>query len=139
MTAYPLQNQTALQAGDKQPVHRYITLAQQPGTGVGLLPNVLLRGTMLGMVPVPNGSPDGTQPTFLLSKKTATDGSQDPVCVLAADTDASAGALVVPAYFDGEFAFERMYVDASWTFDSIVANLTQKRPGWYCRKLGILG
>jgi hypothetical protein len=131
VTAYPLVNQTALFAGDKQPVHRYITLAQQAGP--------LYRGAMLGEVPPAGGSAANTPPTFLWSKAGATDGSQNPVAILAADADPTNGPITVPAYFDGEFAFERMVVDASWTFAAIDANLQNNQPGIYVRQLGILG
>lgn len=52
---------------------------------------------------------------FVASVQTATDGSQVPACILAEYVDTSGGAVTCDAYFTGEFAFEELTVDASWT------------------------
>lgn len=41
---------------------------------------------------------------YTLSALNATNGSQTPRCILAADTDAGLADVVTPAYFTGEFA-----------------------------------
>ncbi|MFQ5460603.1 MAG: head decoration protein [Anaerolineae bacterium] len=55
----------------------------------------LLRGALLGRV---TGSGE-----YVLSLAAAADGSQTPVAILVADTDASAGALTAGVYLSGEF------------------------------------
>ena len=57
--------------------------------------------------------------TWAISVATATDGSQIPQCILAEWADTSAGAAPAAAYFTGDFTFEALTVDASWTFASL--------------------
>ena len=54
------------------------------------------------------------QALFLPCIKTATDGSQTPRAVLVEETDTSGGPAVTRVYLAGEFAFEAMFIDASW-------------------------
>lgn len=77
--------------------------------------------------------------TYLVSVKTATDGSQTPSAILAADTDTSAGAINSPAYFEGEFAGEMMTIDASWTIATVQAALRQSGSALFVRSVGVLG
>jgi hypothetical protein len=71
--------------------------------------------------------------------KTAIDGAQDPVAVLAEDTDASAGDVAAPAYFHGEFVGEVMTIDASWTLTEVRAALRKLGLQLYVRSAGSLG
>ena len=52
---------------------------------------------------------------YVESAATATDGSQVPSAILADYADASAGAVIAPAYIMGEFNESRIIFDASWT------------------------
>lgn len=56
---------------------------------------------------------------FIACVKTATDGSQNPVAVLADAVDASAAPAVVGAYFTGEFNFRAVTFDNSWAIADI--------------------
>ena len=85
-------NPTALRAGDFPMLSRPVTVAS--GSNVSGTP--LPRGAVLGLVTASG--------KYVLSASAATDGSQVPRCVLAADCDASAADVVAPAYFTGEFA-----------------------------------
>lgn len=67
---------------------------------------------------------------------TATDGSQVPVAVLSEEADTSAGSVVADAYFAGEFAFELMTVDASWTFDTLNNSFIAQAREIYIRRVG---
>jgi hypothetical protein len=70
----------------------------------------------------------------------AIDGSQVPAAVLAADTDATGADAATVAYFAGEFAFEKMTVDASWTSAAALdAAFRQAGLPIYIRSLGVLG
>lgn len=55
----------------------------------------LLRGTVLGKI--------AASGKYTKCVSTATDGSQFPVAILAADTDASGGDKIGPIYLEGEF------------------------------------
>jgi hypothetical protein len=71
---------------------------------------------------------------------TAIDGSQIPAAVLAANTDATGGDAATVAYFSGEFAWEKMTVDASWTTAAgLDAAFRQAGLPIYVRSLGALG
>ncbi|MCP1376039.1 head decoration protein [Dyella lutea] len=52
---------------------------------------------------------------YIESVKTASDGSQNPVAILADDADASAGPVSAGAYLAGEFNLAALTYDASWT------------------------
>ena len=71
---------------------------------------------------------------------TAIDGSQIPAAVLAAETDATGADAATVAYFAGEFAFEKMTVDASWT-SAAALDTAFRQAGLpiYIRSLGTLG
>lgn len=74
---------------------------------------------------------------YLGSVATAVDGSQNPICVLADYADTSGGAVTVDAYFQGEFAYEEMTIDASWpTLGAINANLVANNRPIYLRSVG---
>jgi hypothetical protein len=51
---------------------------------------------------------------YVLSVKTASDGSQIPVAILADYADASGGAVITGAYVMGEFNVNAILPDASW-------------------------
>ncbi|WP_298281248.1 head decoration protein [Acidocella sp.] len=53
--------------------------------------------------------------TLKLSVKTASDGSQNPVAILADYADPSAGNVPAGAYFMGEFNINAVSYDSSWT------------------------
>ena len=118
---------TSLFAGEPPVRQRDITLA----AGANVAGTPLPRGTLLGRVTATD--------SYIKCVETATDGSQAPVAILAADSDASAGAVSTVAYFDGEFAFEIMNVDASWTFLTLAAALRQAASQLFVRTVGVLG
>jgi len=59
--------------------------------------------------------------------------------VLAADSDATVADVATVAYFEGEFAFEKMTVDASWTAATLEAAFRQADAPIFIRSLGTLG
>ena len=71
--------------------------------GAGNLP----RGAVLGQITASGN--------FILSVKTAVDGSQNANAVLADATDASAGPVNCGVYLTGELNGNALTFDASWT------------------------
>jgi hypothetical protein len=124
MTVYAAFDPSALFAGDFQHVSRTLTVLTGQNASGTLLP----RGTLLGRVT--------TSDKYIPCVKTASDGSQTPVAILAVDTDTSAADSVAPAYFVGEFAFEKMTVDASWTLTTLQNALRQSSSMLFIRSLG---
>jgi hypothetical protein len=61
--------------------------------------------------------------TYIQSVKTASDGSQVPVAVLADDADASAGPVTTGAYLFGEFNLAALIYSATWTPATLTAAL----------------
>ena len=119
----PSFDPTALYADGDDFKHRNITIAQSA---------VLVRGTVLGRV---TGSDK-----YIASVATATDGSQNPVAILAPTTvDASAADVITPAYFEGVFAYEKLTVDASWSFATLEAAFRKNNIPIYLRSIGVLG
>ena len=86
-----------LVAGNQKIVTDTVTL------GAGTLP----RGAVLGQITASGN--------FVLSVKTAADGSQNPIAVLADGADASAGAVLCGVYLTGELNANALTFDASWT------------------------
>lgn len=74
--------------------------------------------------------------TFKQSVATAADGSQVPRCVLAETVDTSGGAVTCQGWFTGEFAFEQMTVDASWTVDTLNQALIAAASNLFVRSVG---
>lgn len=60
---------------------------------------------------------------YVLSVRTATDGSQNPSAVLADNVDASAGAIAGAGYFQASVNASRITFDDSWTVDDLKAAL----------------
>ncbi|SFT11708.1 head decoration protein [Methylobacterium sp. yr668] len=118
---------TALFAGAFPVRQRVVTLA----SGANLAGAPLKRGALLGRVTATD--------KYILSVATASDGSQVPAAILAADTDASAADVKTPAYFEGEFAGEIMQIDASWSIAAVQAALRQANSHLYVRSVGTLG
>ncbi len=118
---------TSLFAGEPPVRHRQITLLSG-SNGAG---TPLKRGALLGRIT----ASDKYKP----SVATANDGSQTPIAVLASDTDSSGGDVNCPAYFEGEFAFEMMTVDASWTAATLQAALRVANAQIYVHQVGTLG
>lgn len=58
---------------------------------------------------------------YIKSVKTASDGSQNPVAILAQDTDASVNPQTAGAYLLGEFNQNAISFDASWTLPQLQA------------------
>jgi hypothetical protein len=58
---------------------------------------------------------------FIESVKTASDGSQTPVAILADDADASAGPVATGAYVSGEFNCHALTYDVSWNQQTLMA------------------
>ncbi|MDN7871273.1 head decoration protein [Burkholderia multivorans] len=61
--------------------------------------------------------------TYKLSVKTASDGSQTPVAILADDADASAGPVTAGAYLMAEVNANALNFDPSWDIPSLTAAL----------------
>jgi hypothetical protein len=61
------------------------------------------------------------QGTYILSVRTASDGSQNPSAILADYADASAGAVSTGAYLAGEFNQNAINFDTSWTLPQLVS------------------
>jgi hypothetical protein len=76
---------------------------------------------------------------YVVSVATANDGSQIPTAILAAAIDTTAGDLVGPAYFEGEFAAEMLTMDASWSVPTLQATLRQNNSKLFVRSVGTLG
>jgi hypothetical protein len=70
------------------------------------------------------------------SVRSATDGSQTPDCVLAEWVDTSAGPVTADAYFTGEFAFEKMTVDPSWTMETLSQAFAASGRSLFVRSVG---
>lgn len=60
---------------------------------------------------------------YIACVKTASDGSQVPVAILADDADASAGWITTGAYVAGEFNANALTYDSSWSLPALVAAL----------------
>lgn len=60
---------------------------------------------------------------YIKCVKTASDGSQTPVAILADDADASAGPVTTGGYLAGEFNAAALIADASWTIPNLVSAL----------------
>ena len=122
---YPGFDPTALFAGTGPFRHREMTFAA--GTGV------LKRGTLVGRV--------SASDQYIPSVETAADGSQAAanMAIVAADVDISQGVAVGPGYEAGDFAFEQMIVDPSWTFASLEAAMRVANSQIYVKQLGTQG
>ena len=73
---------------------------------------------------------------YVVSRATATDGSQVPLCVTTDDVDASAADIVSHAYFTGQFAFEIANVDGSWTIDTLNQAFVSRGSSIFFRSVG---
>lgn len=122
MTAYPLFNPTSLIVGEDHKA-RGIVLASGAGA--------LVRGTVLGRVTASD--------KYVPCVKTANDGSQAPVMVLAGDTDATSADVATQAYDQADVLGEQLVIDASWTIDTLEAALRASNSRIYVRKGGALG
>ena len=60
---------------------------------------------------------------FVACVKTASDGSQVPVCILVDYADASAGPVRTGGYFAGEFNIRAVSYDNSWNISDLAAAL----------------
>lgn len=59
--------------------------------------------------------------TYVQCVRTASDGSQDPVAILADDADATAGPVTTGGYLAGEFNERALIFDASWGLAQLIA------------------
>jgi hypothetical protein len=123
-THYPSYDPTALFAGDASHTSDPITIA----SGTNSAGTFLLRGTILGMITA-NGK-------YIVSASAASDGSQAPHAVLAADCDSSAGDVVAPAYFTGEFTDYSCVFGAGHTQATVEASLRASNSGIFIRTVG---
>ncbi len=64
-----------------------------------------------------------TSGNFVLCVKTATDGSQVPAAILADVANATAGPVIVGAYFVGEFNSRAVTYDSSWLMQDLAVAL----------------
>jgi hypothetical protein len=62
---------------------------------------------------------------FILSVKTASDGSQVPLAILATTTNATVSPQMAGAYVMGEFNQNALTFDPSWTLPGLQAALRQ--------------
>jgi hypothetical protein len=128
MTVLSSFSPTALYAGDFPRMTRLVTIA----SGANASGAVLKRGTLLGRITATD--------KYIPSVKTATDGSQNPVAVLTFDVDASAADVTAAkAFVTGEYAFEQMTVDASWSFTTLDAALRIANLSLFVRSVGNIG
>ena len=114
MTVYPRYEPTPLVAGDLKLVSRPILVAAGQNQAFTVLP----RGTLLGAVTATG--------KCVVSKASATDGSQVPTYVTTDDLDTSAADVPANGYVEGEFAWELVNVDASWTLGPLNAALAAR-------------
>lgn len=124
---YSTYDPTALFAGAWPVRHRPMTFA----AGANPAGTVLARGTVVGRITASD--------KYIPCVKTAADGSQVPAGVVAADIDASAADTVGPGYDEGEFAAEKLILDASWTIQTLQAALRQAGSRLYARTVGTIG
>ena len=127
MTTYATFDPTSLFAGNGPYRHRPLTLA----SGSNTTGTPLARGALLGRVTATD--------KYIPCVATASDGSQTPVAILAADTDAGAADVVTVGYFEGEFAGEKMTIDASWTIATLQTVLRKALSALFVRSVGTLG
>ncbi|UPG89275.1 head decoration protein [Luteibacter aegosomaticola] len=59
--------------------------------------------------------------TYIACVRTASDGSQNPVAILADDADATAGPVTSGGYLFGEFNAQRVIFDSSWNLAQLVS------------------
>lgn len=84
-------------------------------TGVGVLGSgVLPRGAVLGM---------NATGQYVLSKKSATDGSEKPCAILIEAADASTAPQKIGVYLMGQFNVRAMTIDPSWTNEALTVAL----------------
>ncbi|MGU3539988.1 head decoration protein [Methylobacterium sp. A54F] len=126
MTDYPLYDPTSLRAGGCAR-DRQITVA----SGANASGAVLKRGTVLGRVTATD--------KYVVSVKTANDGSQVPAMVLAFEIDASTADVVCSGYDDIEVVAEKLTFDGSWTAATLEAALRVANSKIYVRSAGVLG
>lgn len=113
---------TPLIAGDMNLEHRPVTVLSGQGA--------LLRGTVLGVVTASGKA--------IKSVRTAVDGSQGPTGVLTDDIDATAADVVCNQYETGEFAWEKLIVDASWTMAQLDAAFRARGQALFIRSVGLV-
>lgn len=124
MAVYPGFNPTPLRAGDFPMLSRPVTIA----SGANAAGAVLARGTVLGAITAGG--------KLTRSAAAATDGSQTPKAILAADVDASAADVVAPAYYTGEFADLMMTFGAGHTQATVDAAFAASGQPIFIRKVG---
>jgi hypothetical protein len=125
---------TALFAGSSDIVSRGITVksgATVTTVSGGTALTVLPRGTVLGRITASD--------KYIPSLSGASDGSQVPSAILAADVDPSAADVSAPAYFHGEFAIEKLTYDYGWTVATLRAAFRVNNIALFGRSIGALG
>lgn len=108
------QFMTATQAVSDQLVIGYQQLVTEPvviASGQG----VLQRGAVVGRVT--------STGKWILSKATASDGSQQVLAILADIADATSADAPAPAYTAGEFNSGLLAYDATWALTALAAAL----------------
>lgn len=112
---------TPLFAG-KEPRSRNVTIISG---------QTLLRGAVLGRITASD--------KYKLSLSASGDGSETPALILAVDVDASGGDTVAPAYFEGDFAAEKLTIGTGHTAASVEAAFRQANSGLKVVSVGVNG
>ena len=73
---------------------------------------------------------------FLKAIAAATDGSAAPKCILADDADATSADIGAPAYFEGEFAHEKLTYGAGHTATTVEQAFRDADAQIYLRSIG---
>lgn len=76
---------------------------------------VRLAGTVMGKITATG--------KYIKSVRTAVDGSEVPAVILGVDVDATAGDKASFGHVHGQFIWEGLAVDASWTYAQLKAAL----------------
>lgn len=114
---------SSLFAGASDAIARTVTFKSGHG--------VLARGTVVGRITASD--------KYVPCVATADDGSQVPSAIVAADVDTTSADVAGPGYFHGEFAAEKLVIDASFTAATLEAALRANNIAIEVRSLGALG
>lgn len=124
MTDYPSFNPTSPYAGGDDFAHRTGLLISGSNASGAVTPKMTLVGVVTA-----SGK-------YIKSVATATDGSQNPVGFLSDDVDASAADAACNVYEEGQFTWEMINVDPSWTMSTLNHAFEAASRDIYIRSVG---